>query len=309
MTMTMALLHLLRRRWRAVVVAAALGSGVFAGCSSFDHQMRKWIFQPAPAQAWQREAAREQRADGFVDVWIDLDSKTSGQTVRLHALWAENDDPDAPLLLYLHGARRNVEGSAFRIRQMQSLGFSVLGIDYRGFGASTDELPSEASALEDAQAGWEWLRREHPKQDRYIFGHSLGGAIAVSLAAQTPDERGLIVEGTFTSIADVYRTFRWGWLPLDGLIGKRFDSADRIGKVGSPVLVVHGSRDTTIKPELGRKLFERAAEPKRFELVEGGTHYSANRVGRDQYRQALADLFGIGTRSVSRRMKDTGPAR
>lgn len=295
----------LRRRWLALIVVAALGSGVFAGCSSLDEQMRKWIFQPAPAPAWQREAARQQRDDSFVDVWIDFDSKSSGQTVRLHALWAENPAPDAPLLLYLHGARRNVESSAWRIRQMREHGFSVLGIDYRGFGASTDELPSEASALEDALAGWEWLRREHPDQVRYIFGHSLGGAIAVALAARTPDERGLIVEGTFTSVADVFRTFRWGWLPIGGLIGKRFDSAGNIDKVGSPVLVVHGSRDTTIKPELGRKLFEKAVEPKRFELVEGGTHYSANRVGREQYRRALADLFGIGKRSVSSGLNDT----
>ncbi|MEO8280219.1 MAG: alpha/beta fold hydrolase [Ideonella sp.] len=301
------LANLLRRRWLVLILAATLASGLFAGCSSFDHQMRKWIFQPAPAHTAQRESARQQRDDGFVDVWIDLDSAISQQTVRLHALWAENENPDAPLLLYLHGARRSVESSAFRIRQMQALGFSVLGIDYRGFGESTDELPSEASAIEDALAGWEWLRREHPKQDRYIFGHSLGGAIAVSLAVRTPDERGLIVEGTFTSIADVFKTFRWGWLPLSGLIGNRFDAAGNIGKVGSPVLVVHGSRDTTITPELGRKLFDLAVEPKRFELVEGGTHYSANRVGREQYRRALADLFGIGKQSISSSLKDTEP--
>ena len=296
---------LLRRRWLALVVTAALGSGLFAGCSSFDQQMHKWIFQPAPAGTSQREAARQQRDDGFVNVWIDLDSKTSGQTVRLHALWAENADPHAPLLLYLHGARRSVESSAFRIRQMQSLGFSVLGIDYRGFGESTDELPSEASAIEDAMAGWEWLRREHPKQDRYIFGHSLGGAIAVSLAARTPDEHGLIVEGTFTSVADVFSSFRWGWLPLGGLIGSRFDAAGNIARVGSPVLVVHGSSDTTIMPELGRRLFDKAVEPKRFELIEGGTHYSTNRLGREQYRRALAELFGIGKRSMSSGLRDT----
>ncbi len=284
------------------MVAAAIGSGLFAGCASFDQQMRKWIFQPAPAQAWQREAGRAQRDDGFVDVWIDHQSKASGQRVRLHALWAENPSPDAPLLLYLHGARRNIESSAFRIRQMRELGFSVLGIDYRGFGSSTDELPSEASAVEDAMAGWTWLGREHAGHDRYIFGHSLGGAIAVSLAVITPDESGLIVEGTFTSVADVFRSFRWGWLPITGLIGKRFDSASQIAKVGSPVLIVHGSSDGTIAPDLGRRLFDQAVEPKRFELIDGGTHYSANRMGRAQYRACACSAVrhrqaaGIGPR-------------
>ena len=68
----------------------------------------------------------------------------------------------APLLLYLHGARRNVEASAFRIRQMGALGFSVLAVDYRGFGLSTDELPSEAAVYEDARVAWDWLGHRRP---------------------------------------------------------------------------------------------------------------------------------------------------
>ena len=46
--------------------------------------------------------------------------------------------------------------------------------------------------------------------------------------------------------------------------------------------------------ELGRALFDRAAQPKRFVLVEGGTHYSTNGVGLKQYREALKELFGLG---------------
>ncbi len=297
------LIWLFCRRWFALLLAVVLG-GLAAGCSNFDRQMNKWIFQPAPAQAWQVRGDQP-RGDGFSDIWIEHQSQSSGQAVRLHALWAENRDPQARLLLYLHGARRNVEGSAFRIRQMRDLGFSVLAIDYRGFGSSTNELPSEASALEDAGAAWQWLAGQYPGRSRYIFGHSLGGAIAVALAAETADESGLIVEGSFTSIVDVFRSHRWGWLPLGGLIGSRFDSASSIAKAGSPVLIVHGSRDGTIAAELGRKLFDQAAAPKRFELIEGGTHYNTNRVGRAQYKLALAELFGIGSTSSASRLTDT----
>jgi pimeloyl-ACP methyl ester carboxylesterase len=59
------------------------------------------------------------------------------------------------------------------------------------------------------------------------------------------------------------------------------------------VLVVHGSDDGLIKPELGRRLFEQAPAPKRFVLVEGGSHHSTNAIGIPQYRQALADLFRL----------------
>ncbi len=274
-------------RW---VLGLATALALLAGCATLDQKQREWIFQPNAAAVPMRADAR---ADGMEDVWITHRPRASGPEVRLHALWLPNAKSDAPVLLYLHGARRNIEGSTFRIRNMHSLGFSVLAVDYRGFGQSTAELPSEASVLEDARAAWDWIAREQPGRPRYIFGHSLGGAIAVQLAAEVHDARGLIVEGTFTSIPDVFRSFRWGWLPLTPLITQRFDSASRIADVRMPVLVVHGAADGLIKPELGRALYEKAVAPKRFVLVEGGTHYSTNGVGQALYRDALRELFGL----------------
>ena len=279
----------LRRRWPALMLVSLLSLGLLAGCSSLEEQQRKWIFMPSVGQPGSLA-----QTDGMDDVWIDHVSATSGKPVKLHALWLTHANPNAPAMLYLHGARRNVAGSAFRIRHMQELGFSVLAVDYRGFGQSTDELPSESMVYEDARAAWAWLEQQQPGRDRYIFGHSLGGAIAVQLASEVSDSKGLIVEGTFTSIPDVFQTFKWGWLPITPLITQRFESADKIGRVKTPVLVVHGSGDSLIRPELGRALFDRAAQPKRFVLVEGGTHYSTNGVGLKQYREALKELFGLG---------------
>lgn len=304
--MSLALLRTLRRRAGLLVLAGALatGGGV-AGCSHLDEQQRRWIFQASADQPWTEEQ-RQRRDDGHTNVWIEHDSRVSGRRVTLHAIWSPAEAADAPLLLYLHGARRNIEASLFRVQQMRELGFSVLALDYRGFGQSTDELPSQDGVIEDARVAWEWLAREHPGRPRYIFGHSLGGAVAVQLAAHTPDEAGLIVEGSFPSVADVFRTFKWGWLPLEPFITQRFDSADAIARVGSPVLVVHGSRDGLILPHLGEALYEKAREPKRFVMVEGGTHYSTNRLGREQYRQALRELFGLG--EASPRDAGTAPA-
>ena len=281
-----------RRRWPALMLLCLLcllSQGLLAGCTSLEEQQRKWIFMPSQGQPGSLA-----QTDGMDDVWIDHVSAASGKPVKLHALWLAHANPNAPVMLYLHGARRNVAGSAFRIRHMQELGFSVLAVDYRGFGQSTDELPSESMVYEDARAAWAWLEQQHPGRDRYIFGHSLGGAIAVQLASEVSDSKGLIVEGTFTSIPDVFQTFKWGWLPITPLITQRFESADKIGRVKTPVLVVHGSGDSLIRPELGRALFDRAAQPKRFVLVEGGTHYSTNGVGLKQYREALKELFGLG---------------
>jgi len=273
-------------RW---LLAACAFAVVLAGCATLDEKQRQWIFQPSAGQpAW-----LPSNSDGLQDVWIEHRSAESGNMLRLHALWMPQQRADAPVLLYLHGARRNVWGSTFRMRNMHQLGFAVLALDYRGFGQSSAELPSEAGVLEDSRAAWEWLAREQPQRPRYIFGHSLGGAIAVQLATEVHDARGLIVEGTFTSIADVFRSFKWGWLPVTPLITQRFDSAQKIAQVRVPVLVVHGSEDSLIRPELGRALYERAPAPKRFVLVEGGTHYSTNGIGQALYRDALRELFGL----------------
>lgn len=275
-------------QWRLVATALALIAAL-AGCATLDEKQRAWIFQPSD-RSWGGETV----AEGMQDVWIDFDSRLSGELARLHGLWLPHESATAPVLLYLHGARWNVVGSAGRIRRMQELGFSVLAIDYRGFGKSSRGLPSEALAAEDARAAWDWLASRHPTAPRYIFGHSLGGAIAIDLAAQVDDERGVMVENTFTSIPDVASTMKWGWLPLGPLITQRFESEGKVAKIGSPLLVVHGSDDRLVLPELGRRLFEAARGPKEFMLVEGGSHHSTNAVGQAQYRAAIARLFSLG---------------
>ena len=266
-----------------------------AGCTTLDEKQRAWIFQPSD-RTWGGGAMA---AEGMEEVSIDFKAHADGKPVHLNALWLAADGvgarkaADAPILLYLHGARYNVTGSAPRIRRMQELGFSVLAIDYRGFGKSTPALPSEASAAEDARAAWDWLAAKYPNRPRYIFGHSLGGPIAIGLAVDVTDERGTIVEGTFTSIADVVSSSQWGWMPVSLLITQRFEAVRKVAKIGSPLLVVHGDEDRMIQPDLGRKLFEAAAEPKLFVLVPGGSHHNTNQIGQPQYRQALAQLMNI----------------
>jgi alpha-beta hydrolase superfamily lysophospholipase len=281
------------KRWFLLLLALLTAFALVTGCATLDEKQRGWIFQPSDRSWWRGDEA----AQGMKDVWVDFTSRETGQAVKLHGLWLAHPSlarqPNAPVMLYLHGARFNVVGSAFRARRMQELGFSVLAVDYRGFGKSTPELPSETMAYEDARAAWDWLGRQYPGRPRYIFGHSLGGAIAIELAAQVADEHGTLVEGTFTSIPDVVSSFKWGWLPVGPLITQRFEAVKRVPDIGSPLLVVHGANDTLIPPELGRKLFDAATGRKAFVLVEGGSHHNTNSVGQSQYRVAINELFGL----------------
>src|SRR3546814_7307984 len=84
---------------------------------------------------------------------FDLKPKSFKAGESIHGWWWPAERKNAPAILYLHGVRWNLTGQLFRIRQLRALGFSVLAIDYRGFGKSQGDLPSEASVYEDAKIG------------------------------------------------------------------------------------------------------------------------------------------------------------
>lgn len=271
-----------------LIASAALTVALLAGCATLHEKQGQWIFSPSD-RTWGNTA---EMASNMEEAWIEFDSKETGKPAKVHLL-IHGNDADKPTLLYLHGARWNVVGSAWRIARMHELGFNVVAVDYRGFGKSDSETPSEDKAYEDALAAWNWIAQKYPQQQRFIFGHSLGGAIAIDLASRVADERGTMVEGTFTSIPDVFSTLKWGWLPVGWLISQRFDAEKKITQIGSPLLVFHGSEDRVIAPDLGRRLYDAALGPKRFELVQGGSHHNTNSIGQAQYREAIKALFGL----------------
>jgi uncharacterized protein len=208
-----------------------------------------------------------------------------------------SEDPKAPALLYLHGARWNLTGSVSRIERWRQLGFSVLAVDYRGFGESTDIAPTEAYAYEDAEAAWNFLGKLAPGKPRYIVGHSLGGAIAVDLASRHPDASGLVLEATFTSVPDMVSHSPWGFLPVALILTQKFDALSKIGEVRVPVVVAHGTRDAIVPFEMGEQLFNAAHEPKKFIRVEGAGHHNVGGAGFRQYQEALSQLFKLAPRS------------
>ncbi len=216
-----------------------------------------------------------------------------GNGERLHALWAAAEKAEAPVLLYLHGARWNVTGSVTRIERWRQLGFSVLAVDYRGFGKSSEAAPTESLAYEDAEAAWDYLGRLQPGRPRYVVGHSLGGAIAAELARRRPEAAGVVLEATFTSIGDLAAERLWRYLPIGILLTQRFDTLEKIGEIRAPVLIAHGTEDRIVPFEMGQKLFAAARSPKRFVRVEGGSHHNLSYVGFDEYRRALKELFAF----------------
>jgi uncharacterized protein len=159
---------------------------------------------------------------------------------------------------------------------------NVMELDYRGYGKS-EGSPDEAGVYRDADAAYLYLveGRKFAPKDVYLYGHSLGGAVAVNLASRRACG-GLIVESSFTSIPDmarhIYRVPLARYLPRS-----RFNSESAIAQVGAPVLIIHGTRDPVVPFEMGRRLFEAAREPKEFLPVEGAEHDDPYIVGGEAY--------------------------
>ena len=280
-------------RTRLFLVVLALLA--VAGCATFDTWQRRAIFQHERAAVDQRfvDAALPPGTEAF-DLVL-----ANGDTV--HA-WYREASPLAPTVLFLHGARRNLYESQYRIDRLAELGLSVLAIDYRGFGRSTPLLPSEESALQDAHAAFDELRRRQPDpRRRFVYGYSLGGALAIALAAEHDGLAGVVVESSFTSIADLVRASRWGWVPFLGVaVTQEFDSLARIGRVNEPLLLVHGTADGVIPHTMSDELLAAAtgvrAELKRLVKIEGANHRGAPFVDRAIFDNALLEFVGQAQR-------------
>lgn len=150
-------------------------------------------------------------------------------------------------------------------------GLAVLLFDYRGYGGNPGR-PTEAGLLADARAARAYLlSRSDVEPARLVYlGESLGAAVAVALAAEQPPAA-LILRSPFTSMVDMARLI-YPFLPVDLLVWDRYPSLDRIGRVRAPLLVVAGDGDRLVPVEQSRRLYERAAPPKRFVLVPGADH-------------------------------------
>ncbi|MBV4459152.1 lysophospholipase [Pseudomonas sp. COR58] len=286
----------LRRRRLAFACMAALIIGLPASCAVLEHAERKLLFRIEPGTAGWYHGLPDSVQE------LDLQPKRFRAGQSIHAWWWPAERANAPAILYLHGVRWNLTGQLFRIEQLRAAGYSVLAIDYRGFGKSQGDLPSESSVYEDARVAWERFQQLQPDPDkRLIYGHSLGGAVAIDLAAElgrnaardhTPlPVRGLVIESTFTSLADVAAAVADTSLPVRWLLSQKFDSIDKIADIHMPLLVVHGQADAFVPPRFSEQLFAAARQPKRLLLVPGGTHNNSMALGGQNYRKAIDALM------------------
>lgn len=174
------------------------------------------------------------------------------------------------------------------------MGFSVLLVSYRGYGKSDGTFPTEAQVYSDAQAAWTYLVEQRGINPGaiFIYGHSLGGAVAIQLAVNNPAAGALIVEGAFTSIADLARRIpKYRIFPIELIVHQRFDNMEKVSRLQVPVLYIHGTDDKLVPYDMSRELYQRTSSSKQLKFIIGGGHNNSAAVGSYEYLQAVKDFI------------------
>jgi uncharacterized protein len=253
-------------RWSSLLPLTALilalpGCRVLGPLSPFRPVEQLLIYPQtlAPASAHPGATAGRQ-------IWVATEDHQ-----RLEARYFAHPYPQA-VALYCHGNVGTVDKWAALARRLSQLHrLSILVFDYRGYGRSTG-VADERGILQDAEAARNWLARENGIQpcDVVLIGRSLGGAVAVHLAANG-GARGLILESTFSSLPDV-ADLHAPWLLPQWNMTQRLNSAEKIRAYPGPLLQSHGDADQLIPLDVADDLFANAPGPKKFVVVPDANH-------------------------------------
>lgn len=256
--------------------AGSLAAVAYAGtCLALYYAQAKLIFRPLPH-------LMSTPADSglpYEDVWIRVEQWAGGEAVSLeagtlHGWWLPHPGSRQVLLL-CHGNYGNISYNLERIRFYYNLGFSVFAFDYRGYGQSTGVGPTEQTTYADAEAAWQYLTavRQIAPEQITVCGHSMGGAIAIHLAAGQPRMANLIVKSSFTAMKDVVKGRSiYRFFPIEQLLTHPFDSLSKVSQLKVPVLYVHGDQDLDVPAVMSERLYQASPEPKEIWVAKGADH-------------------------------------
>lgn len=217
------------------------------------------------------------------EVWCD---STGG--VRLHGLRLRPDaSPPRGAIVYFHGNAENVRTHINGVLWLVEAGYQIVAFDYRGYGKSGG-TPDIAGVNEDGLAILDAaFRMAGVDQGRVaVLGQSLGGAVAIYAAANSPwkkDIKALVVDSAFAGYQRVVRdkliagiiTFPLAW-PASWTVEDGYSPERWIGSVATvPVIVIHGTKDAIVPFSHGELLYRLAKEPKGLWKVENGAHTTA----------------------------------
>ncbi len=282
-----------------LTVGGGIAIAYIALCLFYFCAQQKFIFKPEAEVV----ATPIDFGIPYKELWL-LVSRGNDRIEKIHGWWCPQEErEEARVVLYLHGTKGNMAAqekswNLDRVAKLYKLGFSVLTIDYRGYGRSEGLFPTEARVYEDVERAWSYLigEKQVPPEKILVYGHSLGGAIAIHLCQQHPEGGGLIVESCPSGMKDAARQRWYRIFPLDLILHQKFDCINKMKSLKMPVLLIHGTSDRCVPVEMGKRLFEATSAPKKLLLIPHAEHDNACKLGSDRVLATLQEFFQTNSR-------------
>jgi pimeloyl-ACP methyl ester carboxylesterase len=224
----------------------------------------------------------------YQEIWLAVKHQD-----KINGWWIPSVKNTSDTILYLHGNGSNIGDNLERAEIFHRLGLNVFLIDYRGYGLSKGKFPTEKTVYDDAQTAYDYLKDKGIKpEDIFIYGQSLGGAIAINLAVNNPQIAGLIIESSFTSMRDMVAHQKiYNFLPVNLILTQRFDSLEKLPRLKTPILFIHGMEDRIVPARMSEILYRHANYPKQILLIPHADHNDVTFVGGQQYIDTIQDFY------------------
>ena len=261
-----------------LVVAGILGAGMIFGLEKL------MLYVPER----KLEATPLHEGLQYEDVWFPAKDGT-----RLHG-WFVPANAARFTVLWFHGNAGNISHRVNNLKYLhRRLGVNVFIFDYRGYGQSEGRFfnLSEQATYSDGAGAVAYLSgRAEVRRTRVVyFGRSLGAAVAVEIARETPPT-GLIIETTFTSIVDMSKIVL-PYFPVRRFLRTRYETVKKLPELHVPILIIHGDQDEVVPLAQAERLLTAANPPKRLYTIHGARHNDTYIVGGEAYFQAWEEFL------------------
>ena len=278
---------------RVLVIALAT---CLAGCSTAFFQPSTTLYQTPGQFGLEYEPVEIHAADG----------------TELFAWFLPARGKPRATVLYLHGNGENISTQFANVAWLPARGFSVLALDYRGYGGSQGSPSFSGVQLDIDAAMRALLARPDVDPERIIlFGQSLGAALAVHYVAHSPyrpSVRAVVLDSPFSDyrgivrekLAGFFLTWPFQWIARMTVENDYSPAASIEAIAPIPVLLIHGDGDLVVLPHHSQRLYERAREPKELWVLPDVGHIQA--VRNREVRERLAHFLerhSLGSAAVA----------
>ena len=273
------------------IITASLLMGLVAYSAALGwlyFKQESLLFKPVPIAASQPLAGLTGQGEGVREFTVAVPgAKLSGLQLKL-------PNPKG-VVFFLHGNSGNLDEWFVNTGLYRRNNFDLVMVDYRGFGKSTGQIESEAQLRADVRAAWDQVVPQYVGKKRVLYGRSLGTGLAAGLSADLAAESSVsaasqpvdmtVLVSPYSSMSALTAAI-YPYVP-QVLLRYPLRTDQVVQGIKSPLLLIHGEKDSTIPPSHSNVL--QALSPQaRLLLVKGAGHDDVHK-----FEAYLQDLGGV----------------